>query len=265
MGEDLERKLDRITTKRIDEPRFKIKDKDLIETVEEVFDKYTLESLYEIMRKLRLLRMFGVVNSGKEARIYRAIDKEGKEYAVKIYLTFTSEFKKGIWKYIMGDPRFENAKITSTKKLMYLWARKEYKNLERMFRAGVRVPKPYGVHNNIVVMEFIGKEGVRAPLLKEYMPDVDEGRIFFEKIIDYVKKMVCKSRLVHADLSEYNVMIFDNEPIIIDVAQAVTLDHPNALDFLSKDINNIHRFFSKEVGLEIPSQEELKGEIIKCL
>ncbi len=265
MTRDIEERVDRVLEERVDKRRLREKDKDLIETVEEVFDHYTVESLYEIMRRLNLRKIYGVVSAGKEARVYRAIDREGKEYAVKIYLTFSSEFKKGIWKYIYGDPRFENARITSTKKLMYLWARKEYKNLDRMYRAGVRVPKPYGVLNNIIVMEFIGEKGIRAPLLREYELDEEEAKQIFHEIIKNVILMLCKAKLVHADLSEYNIMIYEGEPVIIDVAQAVHVNHPNSLDFLRKDITNIYRYFTKEVGLDLGIElEELLERVRTC-
>ncbi len=265
MAEEVEKKIDYVIDKRVDSKRQRIKDKDLLETVEEVFDSFTLESLYHVMRKVRLKKLYGVVNAGKEARIYRAIDYNGREYAVKIYLTFTSEFKKGIWKYIMGDPRFENAKITSTRSLMRLWARKEYKNLQRMYRAGIRVPEPVYVHDNIVVMEFIGKDGKRAPLLKEVPLSLDEGTQLFMKIVRYIQVMYCKARLVHADLSEFNIMLpHVNDPVIIDVAQAVSIEHPNTDLFISKDVQNVQRFFKKEVGVPAKPPEILLEVITSC-
>jgi len=251
--------------RKIDFSRVKEKDIDEIETVEEVFDKFTLEALYHVMRELRLARLYGVISSGKEARVYRAIDRSGREYAVKIYLTFTSEFKKGIWKYIMGDPRFERARIGTTRSLIAIWARKEFKNLQRLFRAGVRVPKPYGVKQNIVVMEFIGRSGVRAPLLKEQPPEEEsEALKMFEKIMRNVWLSHCRARLVHADLSEYNIMVYEGEPVIIDVGQAVLTDHPNAYEFLTKDLKNIQRYFEHEIGIKVPDVNELYEVIVEC-
>jgi len=221
--------------------------------------------VYELMRRLGLLRFYGVVSAGKEARVYRAVDRSGREYAVKIYLTFSREFKKSIWKYIAGDPRFEGAKLSSTKSLMEAWAKKEFKNLKKMHESGVRVPKPYGVCKNVLAMEFIGREGVRAPLLKEYaFESEEEARSFFEKVVENVKKCYCKAQLVHADLSEYNIMVFEGEPVLIDVAQAVPLEHPNAAEFFASDIRNLHRFFAEEVGVSVPSPEELARVIAEC-
>ncbi len=244
----------------------RIKDKDLLETVEEVWDSQTLMAAYEVMRRLRIRRFAGVVSAGKEARVYRAVGRDGTEYAVKIYLTVTAEFRKSIQKYLLGDPRFEDVDTTSTKKLFFAWARKEFRNLKRMWEVYVSVPRPYLVYQNIVVMQFIGRDGLRAPLLHEAYSELDEDELqdIFAKILDNYCKIYCCARLVHADLSEYNIMLLDEQIYIIDVAQAVTLDHPNAEDFLKHDINNIYRFFSKQAGLDIPGPEELLVVVKSC-
>lgn len=245
----------------------RIKDKDLYETVEEVFDTRTAMTIYELMRKKVINRMNGVISSGKEARVYLAYTFKGNEVAVKIYLTATAEFRKGIMKYITGDPRFP-AIPSDIRKLIYLWTRKEYRNLKKMYDAGVSVPKPIYALNNVLVMEFIGRNGVRYPLLKEIWHELSKEELekIYEQVIDNLNKIVCKAKLVHADLSEFNIMVKDDLSIvIIDVSQAVSLEHPNALDFLERDIRNIYRFFYEEAGLSISSPETVKEGLIQCL
>ncbi len=247
--------------------RKRIKDKDLYETVEEVWDSQTLMAAYEVMRRLRIKRFAGVVSAGKEARVYRAIGRDGTEYAVKIYLTATAEFRKGIQKYLLGDPRFQNVDTSSTKKLFFAWARKEFRNLKRMYEAGVNVPKPYLVYQNIVVMEFIGRNGLRAPLLHEVYRELslDELRDVYRQALENYRKIYCRAKLVHADFSEYNLMLLDDRVYVIDVAQAVSLDHPNAMDFLRHDVENIHRFFWKQAGLEEASDpKKILEEVTAC-
>ncbi len=243
----------------------RIKDKDLYETVEEVFDTETLLALYEIMRRGIVSKVYGVISSGKEARIYWAKDRKGGDLALKIYLTMTAEFRKSIWKYIYGDPRFEGMSPRNIKQLIYLWTRKEFRNLKRLYEAGVRVPKPIFVYKNILVMEFIGKNGIRAPLLKEVYRDLDldTHKRIFNKVIEYIARAYHLANLVHADLSEYNIMVYDSEPVIIDVSQAVHIAHMNALEFLRRDISNIVRFFKYEVRLNIPSEEEVYKEVME--
>ncbi len=238
----------------------------MFETVEEVWDRQTLLAAYEVMRKLRIDRFAGVISAGKEARVYRAIGRDGTEYAVKIYLTVTAEFRKSIHKYLLGDPRFRNVDTSNTKKLFFAWARKEYRNLRRMYEAGVRVPKPYLVYQNIIVMEFVGRGGLRAPTLREAYKELDPGELeaLAWEALDQYRRIYCCARLVHADFSEFNLLYLDGRLYVIDVAQAVSLEHPNAPEFLRHDVWNIHRFFAREAGVELPGPEELLRWVTSC-
>jgi RIO kinase 1 len=248
---DVDKDVDRELGKRLREPR--IRDEDLFETVEEVFDRATVLALLELKQRGCLSKLSGVVSAGKEARVYLAKGKSSEYVAVKIYLTATAEFKKGIWKYIKGDPRYEWVLSLPTHKLMSVWARKEFSNLKRMYGASVSVPKPICVYRNILVMEFIGENGVRAPLLKEAaeagLLDRDFAVQIFTEIVRNVYRMYWYAGLVHGDLSEYNVMLHGDRVYIIDVSQAVKLEHPNSHMFLYRDINNIVKFFRDELKL----------------
>ncbi|HDD25580.1 MAG TPA: serine protein kinase RIO [Acidilobales archaeon] len=258
--EDIERLIDRYQRIRGKVRRFI--DEDLFETVEEVFDYKTVLTIYDLINSRCLAQIKGVVSAGKESRVYWGKGLGGEDLAIKIYLTSTAEFRKSILKYIVGDPRFEGIKLSSTKKLMSIWARKEFSNLKRMWESGVRVPKPYCVKNNVLVMEFIGKDGVRAPLLKEVkLTDPDEIRNIFMKIMKNVRLMYKKAMLVHADLSEYNVMLYGDDVVIIDVSQAVHLNHPQAFAFLVRDLSNVRNFFMK-LGLATPSLNDLINYVI---
>lgn len=210
--------------------------------------------------------MKGVVSAGKEARVYWGKGFDDSDLAVKIYLTATAEFKKGIWKYIQGDPRYEWVASLPSHKLMSIWARKEFSNLKRIYSAGVNVPEPICVHRNVLIMKFLGENGVRAPLLKEAYEsgelDEEMAKEIFDKLVEAVYKLYWNAKLIHGDLSEYNVMLFRGEPYVIDVSQAITLDHPNALDFLYRDVGNLVRFFSNDVGIEVPSVEEIVEGIL---
>jgi len=79
-------------------------------TVEEVFDQATRMVIYELLNSGVLYEVHGVVNAGKEARVYWGTNKEGKDLAVKVYLTASAEFRKGMFKYIEGDYRFKGVK-----------------------------------------------------------------------------------------------------------------------------------------------------------
>ena len=114
------------------------------QVIEEVFDRSTLMTIYDLMNKGTIDEIHGVVQAGKEARIYWGKDKEGKELAIKIYLTTSAEFKKGMLPYIEGDPRFSHVR-RDTRSLIYAWAQKEFKNLRRAREAGVNVPEPLAI------------------------------------------------------------------------------------------------------------------------
>jgi RIO kinase 1 len=227
-------------------------------TLEEVFDKATLMVIYQLLNSGVLYEVHGVVNAGKEARIYWGKNKEGKDLAVKIYLTASAEFKKGMLKYIEGDYRFKGVK-RDTRSLIFTWAQKEFRNLEQASRAKVRVPKPIAVKNNVLVMEFIGKDGVNASSLKEQAPN-DPDRVY-EVLLTYVERLYRKADLVHGDLSEYNIMMWKGKPVVFDVAQAVPTSHPMAEFFLRRDLNNINRFFSR-LGVKVTSVDEAYKKVV---
>ena len=252
--------------KREREEAERVKDSDLFKTVEEVFDSITMDHVYRLYRKGVIWELKGVISSGKEARVYWAKSREGKDLAVKIYLSATAEFRKSIKKYIVGDPRFEEIPSGNFRRLIYEWARKEYRNLKRMWEAGVRVPRPIAYQANIIVMEFLGENGYRAPLLAEVGDELGPDYLssLFEDLVAQMELVVCKAGLIHADLSEYNIMVWKDKPWIIDVSQAVTHDHPYALEFLERDVVNVYRYFSERIDLGV-SREELLGKLRSCL
>jgi RIO kinase 1 len=223
------------------------------QVIEEVFDRTTLMTIYGLMNKGFIEEIHGVVSAGKEARIYWGKDTNGKEIAIKIYLTTSAEFKKGMLPYLEGDPRFHHVR-RDTRSLIYTWAHKEFKNLRRAREANVRVPEPVVVEKNVLIMEFIGKGGIRAPLLKE--TTLKDPEQVFKLLLTYMKRLYRKGNLVHADLSEYNIMVWRGKPVIFDVAQSVLIEHPMADRFLRRDIENLHRYF-KRLNIDILSIDEM--------
>jgi RIO kinase 1 len=227
-------------------------------TLEEVFDQATLMVIYDFLNSGVLDEVHGVVNAGKEARVYWGKDKEGRELAVKIYLTASAEFRKGMLKYIEGDYRFKGVK-RDTRSLIYAWAQKEFRNLQQASRARVRVPKPVAVRNNVLVMEFIGKDGTNAPSLKEELPSDPEK--VYGILLTFLERLYRKADLVHGDLSEYNVMIWKGKPVIFDMAQAVPTSHPMAEFFLRRDLANLNRFFSR-LGVNVLPVDDAYRKVV---
>ncbi|MGL6298198.1 MAG: serine protein kinase RIO, partial [Methanobacteriaceae archaeon] len=216
----------------------------------EIFDKQTLKTLYKLANQGHLDILNGAISTGKEANVLKGIQDDGTIVAVKIYRIATSDFKKMQY-YINGDPRFK-ARMSNKRQIIHLWTSKEFKNLNRLFDAGVNVPKPITSLSNVLIIEFIGDEnGNPAPLLRNKAPKDPEE--FFEKLINQLKMFIKDAKLVHGDLSGFNILNHNENPVIIDVSQSVTLDNPIANELLIRDINNIVNDFNR-FGLKISKE-----------
>jgi len=225
----------------ITEQLMKEKRSEEMEALEEVFDKPTLMIIYRMLNQNIIKKIFGVVKAGKESKVFWGKSSSG-DIAIKIYLTVSREFRKGMLTYIEGDPRFRKVK-RGARVLIYLWAKKEFKNLQLAYASKVNVPKPITVDGNVLVMQFIGEEGKPAPLLKEVK--LKKPSVTYRKILSFIKTLYRKAHIVHGDLSEYNIMVWKNEPVLFDFAQAVSIFHPMAEDFLIRDLRNVNSYFSK--------------------
>lgn len=216
---------------------------------EEVFDRKTLMILYDLANADAFSYLNGVISSGKEARVYWGVKSDGTDVAVKIYLVASSDYKKRL-QYIEGDPRFSKIRRDS-RGIAEVWARKEFINLKQASQAGVSVPDPLRFQGNVVVMQFIGKDGIPAPLLI----DSTATKKDYNTVVRTMKLIYQKAELVHSDLSEYNIMKLDRKLVFFDFGSAVSTAHPSAEEFLKRDISNVNRFFEKR-GVRVEEDEE---------
>ncbi|MGI9567342.1 MAG: serine protein kinase RIO [Nitrosopumilus sp.] len=223
--------------------------------VNEVLDKPTVMTLYKMIKDHVIAYVNGSVSAGKESVLFWGVDENNTSVALKIYLVTTSNFKKRE-PYITGDPRFLNLK-KGTKNLVYLWAKKEFRNLTQCYDAGINVPKPLHVANNVLAMDFVGEQG--KPSRSLLTSDVYEED--YEQAVLIIKDLYHKAKLVHGDFSAYNIFKTDNGLVVFDLGSAVDLRHPNAQEFLKRDINNITRFFNKR-GIPVEDPTTLFEEII---
>ena len=220
-------------------------------TGNEIFDKITLETLYKLANQGYIDVLNGAISTGKEANVLTGITDDEKFVAVKIYRIATSDFKKMDY-YLKGDPSF-NVKTKNKRKIIYSWVTKEFKNLTRLHTAGVTVPEPITSSNNVLLIEFIGDEdGNPAQPVKNQPPqDPDD---FWNKLLVQLKLFVNEAKLVHGDLSNYNILNLNEEPVIIDVSQSVVLDNPISKELLERDINTLVREYTK-LGVETSFDE----------
>ncbi len=230
----------RLLEGQVDALRTKEKDSDTRKTYDQVFDHAALLSIASLIGDGVFSTLDYPVSTGKEASVFHATDANGRAKAVKIYRIATATFRN-IAVYIEGDARFKNVK-RATRPTLLAWAQKEYKNLVRMDDAGVRVPRPERVLDNVLVMEYIGDETQPAPALREVA--LEEPRETYEDVVTNMRA-IRKAELVHADLSEYNLLYWDGRIVVIDVGQSVPLDHPRAEEWFKRDVSNIARFFRR--------------------
>ena len=236
----------------------RIKDSDDRKVSSEIFDKATLQVLYKLANQGYLDVLNGAISTGKEANVLKGIKDDGSIVAVKIYRIATSDFKKMQY-YIAGDPRF-NVRSSNKRQLINNWVNKEFRNLTRLKDAGVNVPEAITSLNNVLIIEFIGdEEGTPAPTVKNLPPE--DPIDFYEKLVDQMDRFINKANLIHGDLSSYNILNYDEEPVIIDVSQSVVKDHIIAGELLERDIKNISFEFSK-MGVDT-SIEDLTNRLIK--
>ncbi len=224
--------------------------------LESVLDKSAIMTLSRMINDGYIAYVNGAIGAGKESQMYWAVDPSGQDLAVKIFLVTTSNFKKR-FPYLLGDPRFTKIK-KGTRNLVELWANKEFRNLSKSYNCGIPCPKPITVQKNILVMKFIGTDGVPSPTLVESEVDYKD----YEDTISIIVDLYKKAELVHSDLSEFNIFKTKDGPVVFDFGSAVDIRHPKTREFLERDIANITRFFVRR-GLTVENPIDVFRRVTK--
>ncbi|KAK7912691.1 hypothetical protein WMY93_012902 [Mugilogobius chulae] len=234
-----------VMQKQKDSDTFRVKDKSDRATVEQVLDPRTRMILFKMLSRGVISEINGCISTGKEANVYHALTSEGLSRAIKIYKTSILHFKDRD-KYVSGEFRFRHGYCKGNpRKMVRTWAEKEMRNLLRLQMTGVLSPEPLLLRSHVLLMGFIGKDNIPAPLLKNAALSESKARELYLQVVLHMRKMYQEARLVHADLSEFNMLYHDGDVYIIDVSQSVEHDHPHALEFLRKDCSNVNDFFAK--------------------
>ncbi|KAI8529208.1 hypothetical protein RHMOL_Rhmol12G0206700 [Rhododendron molle] len=264
-------------------------------TVEQAIDPRTRMVLFKMLNRGLFHDINGCISTGKEANVYHATKSNGQELAIKVYKTSILVFKDRD-RYVQGDYRFRHGYCKhNPRKMVKTWAEKEMRNLIRIKAAGIRCPAPLLLRLHVLVMEFIGtanlnpmdhimehfepyrypisgfeslmlvivygKAGWAAPRLKDAALSLDKLREGYVEIIMAMRTLYQKCKLVHGDLSEYNILYSEGHLYVIDVSQSVDLDHPHALDFLREDCVHVSDFFRKH-GVAVMTIRELFDFIV---
>ncbi|KAI9723319.1 MAG: hypothetical protein M1812_001202 [Candelaria pacifica] len=229
-------------------------------TSEQVLDPRTRMLLLQMINRNIIAEVNGCISTGKEANVYHATSVPPDESsepvallhrAIKVYKTSILVFKDRD-KYVTGEYRFRQGYSKSNNRAMVkVWAEKEMRNLKRIRSAGIPCPEPVYLRLHVLVMGFLGdKKGWPAPRLRDVEFEGTEVESTWSKLylqlLGYMRIMYQTCHLVHADLSEYNVLYHEGKLWIIDVSQSVEHDHPRSLEFLRTDAKNVNGFFRRK-------------------
>lgn len=234
-----------LTNPKLDKDRNQHTDRANRAVTEQVLDPRTRMILLKMIRNDILYEINGCISTGKEANVYHAQTQDGKHMALKIYKSTILTFKARE-KYVVGEFRFRHGYCKhNPRKMVKVWAEKEFRNLKRLLIAGIPAPEPHLIKMHVLLMDFIGdKDGIPAPRLKDAPITSELAPSLYGQCIRILRKMYQECRLVHADFSEYNLLFHEGNIVVIDVSQSVEHDHPRALDFLRHDCANTINFFS---------------------
>ena len=215
------------------------------------FDALALNALYE--KKL----VYGVGRSkgvGKESDIYYAVTFEDKEVMLKINRTGRASFQKIKRKRDFLKDKFQYSIFS----IAEISSKREYKILSNLQNQNLPIPELIGYNRHVIVMEIIdGVELVNARYLKKPIKTL-------EKIIEFAKTLYQKYNIVHADLTEYNILYDENKDrvTIIDFPQAVETNHPEAENLLRRDFSHLLDYFGKKWSISTEEEDSVINYIM---
>ncbi|XP_068603811.1 serine/threonine-protein kinase RIO3 [Brachionichthys hirsutus] len=261
----------------------RLHDKKERSTAEHAVDPRTRLLMFKMVNAGVLENINGCISTGKESVIFHADggsleDKPlPQEVVLKVFKTTLNEFKNRD-RYIKDDYRFiDRFSKLNPRKVIRLWAEKEMHNLGRMRKAELPCPEAVLLKKHILVMSFIGQDHVPAPKLKDAALSSEDMKQAFYQVLRLMQVLYRDCNLVHADLSEYNLLWHQGKVWLIDVSQSVEPAHPHALEFLYRDCRNVSTFFQKRgvseamsasqlfnavSGLDVPVGEDSEAEFI---
>ncbi|NMB91251.1 hypothetical protein GYA37_00185 [candidate division WWE3 bacterium] len=229
-----------------------------------------MEDLQEIIasfgEKEITITVGDIVKTGKEAIVYKAY-LNNELTALKVYKDYNTRAFTDNKGYIAGKyikkPSLRKATMKKTKVgkdfIHEGWVKREYVMLNRLFSKGCSIPKPIASVKTAILMEFIGNEAKTAPKLKDAILNASQAQTTFELIVENMKKFLDVG-VVHADLSEFNILWWKEKPYIIDFPQSIDVkENTNAESLLLRDVNNVCKYFSKYIEInETEVYESLK-------
>jgi RIO kinase 1 len=212
-------------------------------------------------------KVLGSLMSGKEAQVF-LVRCGGVTRCAKVYKDVANRSFKNAVQYQEGRKIRNSRRQRAIEKRSkfgrdqqeVVWQRAEVDALYKLDDAGVRVPKPYGLFDGVLLMELITDGyGDVAPRLNDITMSPEQAIKDHGTLMTYVLRMLCAG-LVHGDLSEFNVLQDENGPVIIDFPQVVDASsNNNAKTMLQRDVRNITQYYSQYASelLETHYAEEM--------
>lgn len=213
-------------------------------TLNDVFDQFTIRNLFVLgSRDFFDEETLSPVSIGKESNVFSAMHG-GERVIVKIYRLETGDFNR-MFDYIKPDPRYLSLG-RKRRDVIFAWSQREYRNLLAAREAMVKAPLPVAFLKNILVMSLIGDDEP-APKLKDAVPE--RPKEFFDAVVDNMRRFY-RHGFVHGDLSKFNILNYNETPVLIDFSQASPLRSPLTEKMLKRDVHNVCEFFRK-LGVKV--------------
>ncbi|MGD0203705.1 MAG: RIO1 family regulatory kinase/ATPase [Candidatus Bathyarchaeia archaeon] len=181
---------------------------------------------------------------GKEADVYDALSPDGKRIAVKFHRLGRISFRQTRRK--RGYIREHSTWLFQS----HVSAEKEFQAMQLVYKNGVSVPEPISQNRHVIAMGMI--EGAELSKYKE----IQKPEKILKEILRNVRKAYLKAHIIHADLSEYNIILKpDGHILIIDWPQYVMSDHANAEELLERDLKNVLTFFNRKFNVKVAIED----------
>jgi RIO kinase 1 len=207
----------------------------------------------------------GVIKSGKEADVTLVRRTSGERSCLLARKTYRPRAQRAFKReedyrggQSMGDERVDRAVGKRSRfgrsVLEYAWAYREFPLMRTAWEAGVRVPYPVESTENGLAMQYLGDVEQAAPRLSSVRLEREQAECVLEEVIDQIRRLL-DAYLVHADLSAYNILWWDEKPWLIDFPQAADIaKSQDGVEFLRRDVTNVCRHFKRYGAYREPSE-----------
>ena len=217
-----------------------------------VFDEETLRNVNKLQGDGYISNLLGPIGTGKESYVFYSRDFHDRIVAVKIHRHNIDAFKS-IPAYI----RLRGRKSGGFIKQINDWTRFEYNLLSKAYNLGINTPEPIRCYENIIVMQFLGRDENPAELaIKDSDFNIERWYVLLTNFI----VSMAKNGIIHGDLSPYNILNYNGEPFIIDFSQALKLSSLT-INFLVRDITNVNNWFLSLNYKNIKEAKDILEEI----